>query len=197
MTGPTPLTPSRPGAAPHERRHSKARRLVPLAVMYAVLLAGVAGLVALSTRPHEPAVPAPTAQAGKVVLTVQSQGRQTRFDMRTLEALPQVTHTVHTPWYLRKVAFQGPLLRDVLAAAGAGSGSRIAAVAVNDYTAEIPFSDATEHDVIIALRMDGKPMPARDKGPLFVIYPYDSLPYEKRVHALDISVWQLDGLKVE
>ncbi|MGB3275051.1 MAG: hypothetical protein WBA82_02565, partial [Castellaniella sp.] len=60
-------------------------------------------------------MPAHSKSLGRIVLTVDSQGRQTRFDMRTLEALPQRTYRVTTPWYLRPVTFRGPLLRDVLA----------------------------------------------------------------------------------
>ena len=179
-----------------ERRRTGREYLVPLAALYAVLLMVVAGLVVVSIPPQEIELPAPAVQAGKILLTVESGGRSMPFDMRALQALPQHTHKVHTPWYQRPVSFQGPLLRDVLAAADA-SGTRITAVAVNDFTAEIPVSDVAEYDVILALRMDGKPLAARDKGPLFMIYPYDSLPAEQRGRYFDISVWQLDVLRVQ
>src|SRR5690606_24523018 len=164
--------------------------------LYLVLLAVVAVLIATFIRPQDITVPAArSAASGVTVLTVESRGQSFRFDMRALEALPQRTYKVTTPWYLRPVSFQGPLLRDVLAAAGA-HGTRIEAVAVNDYTADIPFEHAEAYDVIVALRMDGKPMSPRDKGPLFVVYPYDRLPPEMREKSFDLSVWQLDGLRV-
>ncbi|MGB6009499.1 molybdopterin-dependent oxidoreductase [Castellaniella sp.] len=177
------------------QRRSDGRRLMLLGGLYLALLVVVTALVAVFVSPRHAVVSVQSEPPGKIVLTVESHGRQTRFDMRALEALPQQTYTVTTPWYLRPVSFQGPLLRDVLAAAGA-SGTRIEAVAVNDYVAAIPFEDARTLDVIIALRMDGKPMSSRDKGPLFVVYPYDRLSKEMRERSFARSVWQLDGLRV-
>lgn len=186
-----------PKAAGRQRRRTDGRRLMLLGGLYLVLLAVVAVLIAAFIRPQDITVPAArSAASGVTVLTVESRGRSFRFDMRALEALPQRTYRVTTPWYLRPVTFQGPLLRDVLAAAGAGSGTRIEAVAVNDYAATIPFEHAQAYDMIIALRMDGKPMSPRDKGPLFVVYPYDRLPPEVREQSFGLSVWQLDGLRV-
>lgn len=179
------------------RRRTDGRRLVLLGGFYLGLLAVMAVLIVTFIRPRDIRVPAARAAvAGVIVLTVESRGQRTRFDMRALEALPQRTYRVTTPWYLRSVTFRGPLLRDVLAAADA-SGTHIEAVAVNDYTADIPFEDAEAYDVIIALRMDGKPMSLRDKGSLFVAYPYDRLPPEMLQRAFERSVWQLDGLRVK
>jgi len=178
------------------QRRTDGRRLVLFGGLYLILLAAVAAYVAASIRPQQIMVPTQPAAPGKIVLTVENQGRQTRFDLHGLKALPQHTHHVTTPWYLRPVTFQGPLLRDVLAAAGA-TGTRIDAVAMNDYAVGIPFQHAEAYDVIIALSMDGKPMSSRDKGPLFIIYPYDRLPEALRERSFDLSVWQLDTLRVE
>jgi len=188
----------RKAQTPHGRRHRSedGRRLVLLGAIYLAALTAMAVLIGAFIHPRGIAVPAHSESQGKIVLTVDSQGRQTRFDMRALEALPQRTYKVTTPWYSRPVTFQGPLLRDVLAAAGA-SGTHIDAVAINDYAADIPFEHAEAYDVIIALRMDGKPMSPRDKGPLFVVYPYDRLPPEMREKSFERSVWQLDGLRVK
>ncbi len=145
---------------------------------------------------------AQTKPTDKVVLTVKgnvakpNKGQVAEFDMRMLESLPQVTHNVDTPWYPRKVTFSGPLLRDVLIAAGA-TGSTIKAVAINDYAVNIPFSDATQHDVILAVQMNGKAMSSRDKGPIFVIYPYGKFAAGEVKHYHDLSVWQLDTLEVK
>lgn len=190
--------PHRRPQTPRGRRHRRlgGRRLALLGGLYLVLLAAVAVLAAAFIHPQGISVSAQSESLGRIVLTVESQGRRTRFDMRALQALPQRTYKVTTPWYLRPVSFQGPLLRDVLAAAGA-TGTRIDAVAMNDYAVGIPFQHAEAYDVIIALSMDGKPMSSRDKGPLFIIYPYDRLPEALRERSFDLSVWQLDTLRVE
>ncbi|MFZ4285889.1 molybdopterin-dependent oxidoreductase [Variovorax sp. HJSM1_2] len=145
---------------------------------------------------------AQTAPTGKVVLTIKGNvakpnaGPDAQFDIHMLQGLRQVSHSVDTPWYSRKVTFSGPLMRDVLAAAGA-TGQNIKAVAINDYAVNIPFSDATRYEVILALQMNGKAMSPRDKGPIFVVYPYGQFSAAEVKLYHDRSVWQLDTLEVK
>ncbi len=138
---------------------------------------------------------------GPVVLTIRgsvgqaSQGGQAQFDMKMLEKLPQKSFTTQTPWYPQPVSFTGPLLRDVLAAAGA-KGTKITAVALNDYKTEIPFDDATRHEVIVARLMNDRPMPIREKGPLFIVYPFDTKAELRTELYYNRSAWQLNALQV-
>lgn len=139
---------------------------------------------------------------GKVVLTVSgkvakpNQGTDAAFSMDMLTKLPQKKFTTKTPWYPKPVTFTGPLMRDVLAAAGA-SGKQITARALDDYKTMIPMSDVQNHDVILARQIDGKSLSVRDKGPLFIVFPYDSKPELKAQVYLDRSAWQLKSLTIE
>jgi hypothetical protein len=138
---------------------------------------------------------------GPVVLTIAGRvrmpndGKAAHFDMAMLERLPQVSFTTKTPWYAQARKFTGPLLRDVLARAGA-TGTTLRAVALNDYWVEIPFDDATRHDVIVARLLDDKPMAVRDKGPLFVVYPFDAQPELNSTVYYGRSAWQLRSIEV-
>jgi hypothetical protein len=73
-------------------------------------------------------------------------------------------------------------------AAAEVKGESMNPIALDDYQAKIPFSDATDYDVILAHQMDGKTLTPKDKGPLFVVYPYDSKagiagrPFYERCH---------------
>jgi hypothetical protein len=140
------------------------------------------------------------AQSDPVVLTITAPKAAplvaASFNMKFLKSLPQQTFVTQTPWYKDPVKFTGPLLRDVLAAAKA-KGEVINAVALDDYQAKIPFSDATDYDVIMAHQMDGKTLTAKDKGPLFVVYPYDSKAELQAVRFYERSIWQLKALRVE
>lgn len=118
------------------------------------------------------------------------------FNIKRIKSLPQRTFVTKTPWYKDSVKFTGPLLRDVLAAAKV-KGEVINAVALDDYQAKIPFSDVTDYDVILAHQMDGKTLTAKDKGPLFVVYPYDSKAELQAVRFYERSIWQLKALRVE
>jgi hypothetical protein len=150
-----------------------------------------------------PALPARALDkpAGPVVLTVTGQvhmpndGAKAHFDMAMLAALPQRRFTTATPWYARAREFTGPLLRDVLAAAGA-RGSTLRASALNDYWVDIPFDDAQRFDPIVARLLDGQPMSVRDKGPLFIVYPFDERPVLRTAVYFSRSAWQLRKIDV-
>lgn len=139
--------------------------------------------------------------SGRTVLTIsgaiglKNAGEVARFDMKMIEALPQHSFTTRTPWFDRPVQFTGPLLADVLAAVKAQGGS-IRASAINDYTITIPMADASAYQVIVARLLDGKPMAVRDKGPLFVIYPFDSDAALRTSVYYERSIWQLKSLDV-
>ncbi len=125
-----------------------------------------------------------------------NSGANAVFDMAMLEKLPQKSFTTQTPWYPKPVTFTGPLLRDVLAAAGA-KGSKIVAVALNDYKTDIPFEDATKFDPIVAHLLDNKPMSIREKGPLFIVYPFDTASELRTEMYYNRSAWQLSSLRVQ
>lgn len=155
-------------------------------------------LVVCSAARHAMALEAPT---GKVVLTISGKvdqpnaGGKADFDMAMLEKLPQHSFTTATPWYPGPKTFTGPLLRDVLAAAGA-KGTLLRAVALNDYKIDIPAEDADRHDMIVARLLDGKPMPVREKGPLFIVYPFDGSADLRSERYYSRSAWQLRTLEV-
>ena len=162
------------------------------------LLLHGAGASLLAAAPSAWALEKPT---GPVVLTLAGKLRSTNdgavanFDMPMLERLPQTSFSTKTPWYAQPRKFTGPLLRDVLSAAGA-NGSLLRAVALNDYWVELPVDDAAQFDVIIARLLDDKPMAVRDKGPLFVIYPFDSRPDLRNPIHYGRSAWQLRTIEV-
>jgi hypothetical protein len=116
---------------------------------------------------------------GKVILTISGKVADKNtataavFDLTMIEKLPQQTFTTMTPWDKQPIKFTGPLLRDVLAAAKA-SGTTIKAAALNDYQTSIPLEDAQKFDVIVAYRMNGEVIPVKTKGPLFIVYPFDT-----------------------
>ena len=116
--------------------------------------------------------------------------------MQTTPSLPQVTIRTATPWTDDETEFRGPLARVVLARVGA-VGTRIDAYAINDYVIEIPWDDFGQHDVILALTRNGKKMRTRDKGPLWIIYPWSD---NKRLQIgtyYERAVWQLTALHVQ
>lgn len=142
------------------------------------------------------------APKGKVVLTITGKVGQknspagAQFDMAMLEAMPQKTFTTNTPWDRLPIKFSGPLLRDVLAVAKA-QGTTLQAIATNDYKTSIPVSDTKNFEVVLAHRMNGQLIPLRTKGPLFIVYPFDSKPELNTLTYKERSAWQLKELVVD
>ena len=124
-----------------------------------------------------------------------SQAPQVQFDLPMLEAMGLIPITTETPWTTGKIAFEGVLVRDLLAFVKA-KGKTIKAAALDDYVVDIPIDDFLKHDVIIATRIQGKPMRVRENGPLWIIYPWDDIPDLRRPHYYSNSIWQLESLMV-
>ena len=167
----------------------------PATLSRRVLIAAAAAL-AVPIRAGA-ALPEP---AGPVVLTVT--GMLTRpnaaasavFDDRMLGAMPQVAFETATLWTERQ-HFAGPSLRAVLAAAGAGPG-RIEALALNDYRAPIDRALIEAESPIIARRIDGRPFGVRERGPLWIVFPFDDRRELRHGAVYMQCVWQLRALRI-
>ncbi|WP_051312463.1 putative pterin-binding protein [Pseudodonghicola xiamenensis] len=139
---------------------------------------------------------------GEVLLTVSGEITQTnvgataQFDRRLLESMQPVTIATTTIWTDGVQQFTGiPLIR-LMRAVGA-SGHRLKATAINDYAVDIPSSDWVENGPIVAYLRNGAPMSVRDKGPLWIVYPYDTNPAYQGEVIYARSIWQLDRIIVE
>lgn len=159
-------------------------------------LAGVFGLMAVAALAQELASP-----AGEPVLTVTGQidnrnsGDAAVFDLAMLEAMDPVTVTTSTIWTDGVQEFRGVPLVRLMQEVGA-HGGMIAASALNDYTVQIPMEDAVEGGAVLAFEANGEELSVRDKGPLWVIYPYDAnKDYQSEV-IYSRSIWQVAKLDV-
>ncbi|MGJ8624915.1 MAG: molybdopterin-dependent oxidoreductase [Yoonia sp.] len=116
------------------------------------------------------------------------------YDREALMQLPVTTIETSTIWTDGVSTFTGVSLADLVAELGAEGGT-IVATAVNDYAVEIPIEDAVEGGPIVAYLMDDQEMSLRDKGPLWVVYPYDSDASYRSEVIYSRSIWQLDRLE--
>jgi hypothetical protein len=133
----------------------------------------------------------------KIILTVAGPLKTSQvFSLADLDKFPQKKLTVTTPWYAEPQTFEGPLLRDVLKAAGV-KGKLMKFRALNDYTIEVPASDVEKYDVVLASRLNGKTMSVREKGPLFVMYPFDRHEELRKTDYFSRCAWQLKQITLE
>ena len=130
---------------------------------------------------------------GKIGVTNKDNTAQ--FDRPMLESLGMVAIETTTPWHEGKVKFEGVPVDKLMKQVGA-TGERVVVTALNDYTTEIPMEDFAKYKVILAIKRNGEYMPVRDKGPLFIIYPYDSDPELKSQTYYARSAWQVAKIDV-
>lgn len=141
------------------------------------------------------------AFADEAVLTVSgavqapAEGTTWELDMASLRALPSDQFETTTIWTEGVQTFEGVPLVSLLEHVGA-SGTMIQAVALNDYAVSIPVADAVEDGPIIAYARNSQAMSVRDKGPLWIIYPFDDNETYKSEEYYSRSIWQLAHIEV-
>lgn len=139
---------------------------------------------------------------GKIILTLSGNIENTNeagkavFDLASLENLGMVSFQTTSPWYDGRTTFEGISLEKLMDYVGA-KGSLVKVTALNDYTTEIPLSDFKKYNVILALKINGKYLRIRDRGPLFVVYPYDSMPELNNKVYYSRSAWQVSRMHIE
>ena len=170
-------------------------------------LAGAGLAWAQGARPMVAEPPPPAAgkslpkPAGSAILTVngniamRNTAEAAVFDASMIRSLPAQTLHTHTPWYKEAVTFKGTPLQDLLDAVGA-RGQSLRIIALNDYAVEIPIEDARRFRPLLAYEINGKRLSVRDKGPLFLIYPFDERPELRNELYYGRSIWQISTITV-
>lgn len=117
------------------------------------------------------------------------------FDMEALKSLPVTRFETSTIWTDGVLEFTGVSLHDLFQEIDIPSDI-IRAVALNNYAVDIPVSDAIEGGPILAYHLNGEPMSVRDRGPLWIVYPYDSNPDYRSEDYYSRSIWQLRRIEI-
>jgi len=174
-------------------------RWVQITALLAWLLVGSTGASAQTLDLPQPSGPVILSVSGNIAKgnARDAQGRAVaHFDRDMLEKLGMVTVATHTPWHQELQRFEGIPGTALLDAVGA-AGTELRAWAINDYVVRIPQDDLRMHGPILALRSNGQYLAVRDKGPVFLVYPYDSAPnLRSNVYYLR-SIWQLRRIEIQ
>lgn len=170
----------------------------PVRCRSGAVVARIAALVLLCATASAHALERPT---GPVILTVSGSIAHTNgpgvaeFDLAMLRSLDVTSFDTSTIWTEGVSRYEGVRLSILLQAVGA-EGETLTAKALNDYSVTFPVAEVETSAPIIAFLRDGLPMSVRDKGPLWVIYPYDDSPAYRTEMVYARSIWQLDRLRL-
>jgi hypothetical protein len=117
------------------------------------------------------------------------------YDLPALQAMPKTNFVTTTMWTEGEQTFEGVALYALLQTLNVTSGKVIAS-AINDYKIEIPLAEITPEAPIIAYLRNGEEMTVRNKGPLWIVYPYDSDPQYQSEVVFSRSIWQLNRIEI-
>ena len=141
---------------------------------------------------------APTASAKMrpfLTITGRTQpGAELLWTRADLEALSRDVLATTTPWHEGTQHFDGVRLATLLGRVGSDAVEAVNLHALNDYTALVPMDDIHRYDPLLALRRDGVDMPVADKGPMWLVYPFDRYPELDGPAFRARSVWQIDAM---
>lgn len=143
----------------------------------------------------------PTQSVAAPILTVvfpdvNGEAQTIEYTDEEILALDQVEIATDNDYVDETAVFSGPRLRDVFGDQEIGSEDMIRLRALNDYSTEMPASEALDYDVILALSMNGERLSVRDKGPIWVIYPMSEHEELREPRFNDRLVWQLSSVEL-
>jgi hypothetical protein len=162
------------------------------------LVAALGLLMALMQPAWCTGLPAPS---GKVLLKVNGEIEHTNaegaavFDLSMLSSLGVEPLRTVTAWTEGEQLFEGVPLRRVLDVVGA-RGTRLRAVALNDYESTLALDDPAAAHAFLAFKHNGDLMRVRDKGPLWIVFPWSEHPELASDRIRTWAVWQLTRLEV-
>ena len=159
-------------------------------VREALTLVMAAALFALPAQ----AVDLPAATSDPV-LTITMGDDVYPLDSDGLRALPAVEFTTTTIWTEGPQTFVGLRVTELLERLGVDSGT-LTLMAANDYQVDVDVSSFEPDGAILAYDRNGRAMGLRDKGPVWMVYPYDSDSKFRSELIYSNSIWQLDRIIV-
>jgi hypothetical protein len=117
------------------------------------------------------------------------------LDCRSLRGMAIQSVRADFPKGRQVHTYEGPLLADVLAAAGA-NGQTVTVQALDGYAVEVPMADLVAAGAVVALSRDGHPFGIGDFGPTQIVFPRAD-----RADLADMSddwwVWSIFHIRVE
>jgi len=120
---------------------------------------------------------------------------QVDMTLSDLQTLPVASFETTTLWTPDKQVFSGVWLATLLQHHGITSGT-LELAAINDYRVTIPVQDIRTGGALVSYERNGEAMSLRQKGPLWVVYDWDSNPNFRNETYYSRSIWQLDRIIV-
>ncbi len=132
---------------------------------------------------------------GPPVLTISAHGETHALDDAALRSLPSDSFETDTIWTEGKQSFTGVRVTEVLNRLDIHDGT-MTLIAANDYRIKIDVAEFTDDGALLAYDRNGTAMTLRDKGPVWLVYPYDADARFRTEVIYSNSIWQLDRIEI-
>jgi hypothetical protein len=143
------------------------------------------------------AAPAKAEDAVKLGVTT-SATTAVELTIDELRAIGDTSFATATPWTKGTQKFEGVTGAQIVAAMEAKGqkldGKGVLAVANNDYSIVIPFEVFNQPTTLVAFAQNGAGMSVRDKGPFWIVFPYDQDDKFLASSYQSYSIWGLERL---
>lgn len=128
-------------------------------------------------------------------LLIHGPSGEVSLSQEDILAMSDQQMVTQTPWTDGTLTFRGAPLEAVLALAGIDDGW-VNARGLNNYSVNVPVDQALAARAFLAVHMNGELMRIKDKGPFWIVFPWDEHPELLTREIRAWSVWQLQALSV-
>ncbi len=104
----------------------------------------------------------------------ESTVQQQTILVKELDKLPTATLTEQAPGESARKSFSGPLLRDVVRLMGNPTATKVVVKTADGKQVEFVRDDWTKYDIMLATKIDGKPLKVQTLGPVRIVFPYET-----------------------
>ncbi len=157
----------------------------------------IMALIALLLVGHFPSAQAadgePVLLSIQINETAETAPKTLELTITDLTSLPIHQFSTHTNWTDGVQNFTGVALNTLLESIGVDTGE-VEMIALNDYSIILQVDDPTNAGAMIAYLQNGAPMTPRGKGPLWLVYDFDSEARFRTETIFSRSIWQLDRM---
>lgn len=124
--------------------------------------------------------------------------REWSLSMDELSDMPITELETDTPWTEEAYRYSGVSVQTLLDMSDLDQNAieTLRLVALNDYAVEAPLSVLLESEGVLVFERDGEPMPVRDYGPYWMLFPFTERPELERREVRNVSVWQLKTIEL-
>ncbi|MBM7456876.1 hypothetical protein HNR62_002778 [Oceanisphaera litoralis] len=119
------------------------------------------------------------------------------FTLSELQAMPQSDITTVHPWVNRPHHYRGVDLNRLMARLfGHRRVATLYLESLNGFSVAVDWPQVSPFAPILAWQDDGKVISRRNKGPLWLMLPYDAVPRVRQADFLHFMAWQLRVIRV-